>query len=248
MPTPHQYNLGFISDQNIFDHVMNTVKKYSSEIDLKLFNKNIVDPIKLTFDAHVYSRDIEDIILQECMRQIDKKNNNQVGYFHQNLFKYVGNGWIVPKKGFDVVNRNLHIYVEMKNKHNTMNSSSSQKTYIKMQGQILEDDEATCLLVEVIATRSQDKKWEITVDGTRRSHKKIRRVSIDKFYELVFNDPLAFAKLCKALPVITDDVLASMGGKNVKNSVLEELKAFSPDIEKSLFKLAFQTYDGFDTF
>ena len=30
------------------------------------------------------------------------------------------------------------IYVEMKNKHNTMNSASSAKTYIKMQGQILE--------------------------------------------------------------------------------------------------------------
>ena len=43
------------------------------------------------------------------------------------------------------------IYVEMKNKHNTMNSASSAKTYIKMQGQILEDDDCACLLVEAIA-------------------------------------------------------------------------------------------------
>lgn len=29
------------------------------------------------------------------------------------------------------------IYVEMKNKHNTMNSASAGKTYIKMQNQLL---------------------------------------------------------------------------------------------------------------
>jgi hypothetical protein len=39
----------------------------------------------------------------------------------------------------------------MKNKHNTMNSAASSKTYIKMQGQLLEDDDCTCLLVEAIA-------------------------------------------------------------------------------------------------
>lgn len=37
------------------------------------------------------------------------------------------------------------LYVEMKNKHNTMNSASSAKTYIKMQGQILEDDDCACV-------------------------------------------------------------------------------------------------------
>ena len=31
-------------------------------------------------------------------------NNNHIGYFHQNIFNYMGNGWTVPKQGFDVVN------------------------------------------------------------------------------------------------------------------------------------------------
>jgi len=43
------------------------------------------------------------------------------------------------------------IYVEMKNKHNTMNSSSSQKIYMRMQNKILENPKAVCMLVEVIA-------------------------------------------------------------------------------------------------
>lgn len=248
MSTPHQYNLGFIRDHDIFTHVMTTVKKYSSQIDLKLFNKNIVDPIKLTFDSHVYNRDIEDIILQECMWQLDKTRKYQIANFHQELIGSTSNGWFVPAKGFDIVNNEKHIYVVMKNQYDTMNASLLQKTYIKMQSQLLNDNEATCLLVEIIAPKSQDIEWKIPIDESPRSHKKIRRVSIDKFYEMVFNDPSAFVKLCKVLPIIIDDVLASLGGKNLTNTVLEELKAFSPDIEKSLFKLAFQAYNGFDTF
>jgi len=77
------------------------------------------------------------------VRQMDKSNSNNIGYFQQNIFKYIHQKdtkvtkWHVPKKGFDIVNEVDEIYVEMKNKHNTMNSSSSQKTYTRMQNKIL---------------------------------------------------------------------------------------------------------------
>lgn len=45
------YNLGFISDEDIFQHVRTTVMQYRRSINLKEFNKNIIDPIKLMFDA-----------------------------------------------------------------------------------------------------------------------------------------------------------------------------------------------------
>jgi hypothetical protein len=44
----------------------------------------------------------------------------------------------------------------MKNKHNTMNSSSSQKTYNKMQDKLSEDNQNRCYLVEVISKNSQN--------------------------------------------------------------------------------------------
>ena len=40
------YNLGFISNENLFFHVQETVEKYRFNIDLKKFNKNLIDPIK----------------------------------------------------------------------------------------------------------------------------------------------------------------------------------------------------------
>ena len=244
------YHLGFVTDEDIYNHVKATVLNYRRSINLREFNKNIIDPIKLTFDSKIYGQTMEQTIESECIRQIDKTNNNCIGYFHQNLFKYAGNGWEVPangdKGGFDVLNDERHIYVEMKNKHNTMNSASSQKTYIKMQGKILEDDKATCMLVEIIAKRSQDIKWNIRVDGQNRSHKQIRRVSIDKFYEIVFGQKDAFFKLCKALPDILDDVVSADESAKLQNTVYDELD--KTDFYKSLYLLAFQTYEGFDRF
>lgn len=245
------YNLGFINDEDILRHVKDTVITYRTAINLKEFNKNIVDPIKLTFDSKVYKHPIEAVINDECLRQIDKSNNNVIGYFHQNLFKYAGDAWEVPANGvtgFDVQNLSKHIYVELKNKHNTMNAASSQKTYIKMQRSILEDDQCVCMLVEVIAKKSQNVKWEIQIDGKRYAHERIRRVSIDKFYGIVFGDDEAFCKLCLVLPDILDDVLSEIEMDKEDNTVFSELRLISPDILKSLYLLAFKTYDGFDKF
>lgn len=239
-----KYGLSFITDENIFNHVKETIEKYRFTINLKEFNKNLIDPIKLTFDSKIYGKSIEEIIESESLRQIDKSNTNHIGYFHQNIFKYF-DGWCVPQQGFDVINDVEQVFVEMKNKHNTMNSSSSQKTYIKMQNKILRNDEATCYLVEVIAKNSQDITWKISLDGESVSNKRIRRISIDKFYEIVTNRKEAFKELCEVLPTIIDDVISENEKGQIENSVFNELYEISPDIIKSIYLLSFEKYEGF---
>lgn len=249
-----KYNLGFISDKDIFQHVKNTVLQYRRTINLEEFNKNIVDPIKLTFDTKIYGQSMEETIKAECIRQIDKSNNNCIGYFHQNIFRYASADWEVPENGeqggFDVLNQKKHIFVEMKNKHNTMNSASASDTYVKMQNKILFDDKAICMLVETIAKQSQNIKWEVTVNKNGRkekySHERIRRVSIDRLYEIVFGDKEAFFKLCKALPLILDDVVADDTSARLSMTVYDEMD--KTDFYKSLFLLAFSTYEGFNNF
>ncbi len=242
------YSLGYISDQNLFNHVKDTVEKYRFTIDLARFNKNLIDPIKLTFDAKVYQKSIEEIIEAEIIRQMDKSNTNHIGYFHQNIFKYIDSAWQIPKQGFDLVNEEKKIYVEIKNKHNTMNSASSQKTYMKMQSMLLKDAQNRCLLVEVIAKKSQDAPWQISLDGVTHKHEYIRRVSMDRFYTLVTGEENAFRRLCEVLPKVLDDVVSAMPQEVVQNSVFEELHALSPNLLKSLYLLSFEHYAGFEFF
>ena len=196
----------------------------------------------------------------------DKSNNNDIGYFHQNIFAYF-KGCEVPQEGWDVIYKNpdgiqmpdgdiVHtVYVEMKNKHNTMNSASSAKTYIKMQGQILEDDDCACLLVEAIAKKSQNIKWTTKVDGKNVQHRLIRRVSMDQFYSILTGDENAFYKMCMALPEVINSVVNEEGGVAVPHdTVIDELQKVAEVYDNqseelamamAVYMLGFNTYMGF---
>ena len=266
--------LSFISEEDFTEHVRSTIQKYGDKLDsfdLKKFNKNIIDPVKLIFDKTVYRATWEETISNEIFRQRDKSNNNDIGYFHQYMFKYIEN-CCVPANGdeggWDVIYSNpngiampdgtvVHrVYVEMKNKHNTMNSAAASKTFIKMQSQLLDDDDCACFLVEVISKHSQNIRWETTVDGKKVGHKLIRRVSIDQFYELVTGDKYAFYKMCLILPGVIDKVVNSEGENLIPvDIVYDELlieadRVNAESREKALatavYILGFSTYSGFE--
>lgn len=133
----------------------------------------------------------------------------------------------------------------MKNKHNTMNSSSSQKTYMRMQNKILEDVENKCFLVEVIARNSQNIIWNVSLDNQPVSNERIRRISIDKFYEIVTGEKEAFKNLVEVLPKVMDDVLNELTQNNIQNTVFEELLNIDENLLKSLYLLSFGRYEGF---
>ena len=267
------WTLSFISEEDFTNHVKATIDKYGEKLesfDIVRFNKNIIDPIKMIFDKTVYRSTWEEIVSNEIFRQRDKSNNNDIGYFHQRIFQYIKDchvpdngkegGWdVIFHKDFgitlpdgDVVHT---IYVEMKNKHNTMNSSAAGKTYIKMQSQLLDDDDCACFLVEAIAKKSQNIKWTTTVDGKSVSHKKIRRVSLDKYYALVTGQDDALYQMCMVLPNVIEKVVSE--GEDVKvpqDSVLAELKNIASQTGESdeniamamaIYLLGFNSYIGF---
>ena len=267
------WNLTFINEDDFTNHVKNTIKKYGNKLesfDLNRFNKNIVDPIKLVFDKFVYRSSWEEIINNETFRQRDKANNNDIGYFHQGIFQYIdkcevpSNG---DKSGWDVIYKNndgifipggteIHkVYVEMKNKHNTMNSASAGKTFIKMQNQLLNDDDCACFLVEAIAKKSQNIKWETTVDQKKVCHKLIRRLSLDKFYELVTGQRDAFFKICQVLPKVIQKIVENEAIDLIPNdTVFNELQICANKFSNlpselamvmAVYMLGFSSYNGF---
>lgn len=260
--------LSFITRDEFVSHVKATIEKYGEKLesyDLKRFNKNLIDPIKLIFDKTVYQSTWEEIVNNEIFRQRDKSNNNDIGYFHQRIFQYIKNCHVPPngeEGGWDVIYENSNgismpdgsivhtVYVEMKNKHNTMNSASAGKTFIKMQHQLLSDDDCACFLVEAIAQRSQNIKWETTVDKKKVSHKLIRRVSIDKFYAVVTGEEDAFYQMCMALPEIIEEVVNSSTSDNVPHdTVIDELRKIADEKQipfaMAVYMLGFKSYNGF---
>ena len=268
------WKLDFITEEDFTKHVAATIAQYDKKllpINIGKFNSNIVDPIKMIFDKNVYRYSWDELVGNEIFRQRDKSTNNDIGYFHQRIFQYMKNcrvpdngkegGWDVifhKEEGIilpdgDTVST---VYVEMKNKHNTMNSSSAGKTYIKMQNQLLKNDDCACFLVEAIAKKSQNIKWTTTVNGSSVSHKRIRRVSIDQFYELVTGCRTAFYDMCMVLPNVISKVVSS--DKNIEiphDTVIDELRKIACSLEiqneelamsMAVYMLGFSTYKGFE--
>lgn len=71
------WKLAFIRERDFYHHVRDTIKKYGEKLesfDLKRFNKNLIDPIKLIFDKTVYQSSWEEIVSNEIFRQRDKSS------------------------------------------------------------------------------------------------------------------------------------------------------------------------------
>jgi len=81
-------------------------------------------------------------------------------------------------------------------------------------------------------------------------NKRIRRISIDKFYEIITCDKNAFYKLCIILPDLIKEIMNDVKFINQqKDSVFEELVKIQKDknisFEMSLCLLGFYEYNGF---
>lgn len=256
------WKLNWITESDFRIHVKATIQQYGESLqsyNLERFNRNIIDPIKMLFDKTVYQSSWAEIVKNEVFRQRDKTNNNTIGYFHQKIFQYI-DSCVVPAEGWDVIfspdcgielptgDRVSSAFVEMKNKHNTMNAASSARTYMKMQNQILSNDDCCCLLVEAIAKQSQNIKWETTVDGRRLSHRLIRRVSMDQFYSMVVGERNAYYEMCMVLPEVIEDVVSNREIAIPEDTVFSELSTNANrygSMVLAFYLLGFGDYSGF---
>lgn len=242
----HHYNLGFISDEDIYEHVKKTVESYGCKLRLSLPNEQILDPIKLIFDYKVYGKftplqkEKENISVEKDILKV-----YHVGAFHKNVFKIASKDWRTSNEEFDVLNNKKHIYAFLIERITSLKISTAQKMFIEMQAKLLEDKQATCYLIETLADKSTDAPWEVSIGEKNLTRHNIRKMSIDKFYGLVFGDQLAFFKLCKALPRIIDDVVNDDEELNLKKSVYDNLIATHRDPLTALFLHSFSHYEGF---
>ena len=165
----------------------------------------------------------------EIFRQRDKSNNNDIGYFHQRIFQYIDKCHVPEhgkEGGWDVIYQNSDGI------------------------ELPDDDDCACFLVDAIAQRSQNIKWETTVDQKRVSHRRIRRVSLDQFYALVTGEQDAFYQMCMILPKVISDVVTNSESKVPHDTVLEELKNIAnsmgeTDEDVAIYLLGFNSYNGF---
>ena len=120
--------LNFISDEHFLKCISNLHDAYvraKNNVTKENFYSNKVDTIKLTFDAKFNDISEESLIQAEILRQIDKSINNSIGTFHEEILGGIEGYEIGKLSGFDIKAVDDTLFADIKNKHNTMNSSRS---------------------------------------------------------------------------------------------------------------------------
>lgn len=245
----------FISDEHFLYCVENLYKSYlkaKNNITKKNFYTNKVDTIKLTFDAKFNDIDEESLIQSEILRQIDKSINNSIGTFHEQILGGIKGFEVGNLSGFDIKAADDTLFADIKNKHNTMNSSSAESLFQKLKTYADTYKKAKCYWVQILAKGSFNELWEAEINGKEYKHSRVFKISGDQFYSLLSGQSDAFFQLYKALPIAIKDYLNSIeANHNIKeNSAIDEIKAETNISQRTILdQITFENYSyylGFD--
>jgi hypothetical protein len=247
--------VSFISDDHLLDCIGNLNKAYlraKNNITKKNFYSNKVDTIKLTFDAKFNNIDEESLIQSEILRQIDKSINNSIGTFHEQILGGIKGFESGNLSGYDIKAKDDTLFADIKNKHNTMNSSAAEALFQKLARYANDYKKAKCYWVQILAKGSFCELWSGDINGKEYSHSRVYKISGDMFYALLSGQDNALFQLYKTLPnAIKDYIKASAQNQEIaENSALDEIKLKTQKSKRSILnQITFENYSyylGFD--
>ena len=230
----------FVSDEIFLEEVEKVVNAYANDEDLSktseevlINSKETIDQFKTIFDIYSNRFNLNDWKNFEIARQHDKKASNRVGDFHQNLLGRV-DGWVNLGRGhpsgMDLKKEDDSIWIELKNKYNTMNSSSLRDTRFKCEELAEKYPNAKIYWAYIVSSNydSFDITWKYSDNKkgiTHELNENIRNIAGKDVYTLVTGDETAFEQLFNALPKAINDIKKTKYNLSPKDQlILEEYK------------------------
>lgn len=246
--------LSFIPDEHLLSCIENLHKSYlkaKANVSKKKFYKNKIDTVKLIFDSKFNDLDEETLIKTEINRQIDKSINNSIGTFHEQILGGITGYEMGNLSGFDIKATDNTLFADIKNKHNTMNSSSAESLFQKLAKYADTYKKANCYWVQILAKNSFNEKWFSEINGKEYSHSRVYKISGDQFYKLLSGKENALFELYQILPQAISDYLSKQKNeKTQSNSALKEITESSEKSKRSILdEITFENYSyylGFD--
>jgi len=185
------------------------------------FDKNVIDPFSMLFEAASFGLDKQDWIMHEKSRQAQKTLSNGIGIFHQKILGAL-DGWVDlgTKEIVDIVNDERRIIAEIKNKYNTIKASDKIGLYDTFKNLVLVKTGKyyayQAYYVEVIPKNPARYEKMFAPSDRKTGHKApenelIRQMDGASFYALATGHDNALALLYKALPKAIDICLRKQG-------------------------------------
>jgi len=177
-----------------------------SEADM---HRNVIDPFSMLFEMGCFELSPKHWEISEKSRQAQKTLSNEIGMIHQSILGSI-QGWEdLGKNGIiDVVNHDLKIIAEVKNKYNTVKGSDQIELHTRLQDMVMHKTQTykgyTAYYVEIIPRKPVRYNECFTPSNHKTGTKTtanplVRKIDGASFYALATGYPDALAQLYDAL-------------------------------------------------
>lgn len=251
----NQY-VDFVSDKHLLNCISELYTKYlnaKTSYTKKDFNKNKVDIFKMLFDKKFNNLDDEDLIEKEISRQVDRTIVNAIGDFHENILNGV-DGYSKVPAGIDIKSDDNKVFIELKNKHNTVKGEDNKSIFTKLKGEIDKNPDSKAYFARILDKKSTNKQWRFSHKKTEYTNENVLIISGDQLYKIITGSDNSLFELYQNLPQAIDDFLATIPDEQKSDNVESTaMKEFTIDIAKSkrsiIDEITFSNYNyylGFD--
>ncbi len=207
----------FVPDKHFLECVVHVCKAYresKEKLTVDDIKGNGLDPFKTVFDIANRGLNFGIWLKGEEVRQADKSLNNKIGEFHQKLLGGV-KGWtdlgVGDDSKLDIKKNDETIFIELKNKENTVNADSADKVRDKLENVLEVHPEATAYWAYIIS-RNNDSGEKVWKKKGRKVDNRIKRIWGSKVYELITGDRNALKKTWESLPIAINDYFKGKAG------------------------------------
>ena len=210
---PDNKYVNFVSDEHFLKCVKWVCDSYPNSEDIsndEQLQRNGIDPFKMIFDIMNSKTDLEKWKTGEHTRQADKTINNRIGDFHQKLLGGVS-GWTDLGTGddtkLDLKKDDDTIFLELKNKFNTVNSDSLSKVREKLEKNLENFPDSTNYWAFIVHKNgtSGESDWV----HNEENNQNIRKIWGDNIYTMITGQTGSLEKVWNVLPSAINDTLSS---------------------------------------
>lgn len=224
-------------DRNKVKEILRPIVKsaYEAQRDAdRELHKNTIDVFSAVIESTIKGISMEEWMIQEKQRQIQKTLQNKIGELHQGVLGTIDG--INNLKTGNIVDLNAEekgFIAEVKNKHNTTKGNHKKSIYEDLKACLdkSSNEDLIGYYVEILPKNGKSYDEVFTPSDNvhknrKQTNERIRRIDGKSFYEKATGNPRAILELYQLLPVLTSEILEEEYGEKRNPSSYINMEEF----------------------
>lgn len=179
--------------------------------DLDLY-RNTLDCFSASLDALVQNISLDDWLVQEKERQVQKTKQNAIGSLHEDVMSSLGGVELDDVHVIDIISKEKKLIAEIKNKHNTTKGNHKVQIYRDLEKTLESLPGYTGYYVEILPKGASAYNDAFTPSDNQTKTRLpendfIRKIDGRSFYTLLTGNENALYELYRNLPGIVAEII-----------------------------------------